>query len=182
MKKEKKIQLFVIGIMVVTVVAMGIGFAAFSQSLTISGLTTINTARWEVQITGLGQGTTAEEANYTSTTVTYTVNLSTTGECRKVVYEIENSGTINAELKGINTSGLSEDQKKYLTVTGTYGTSTTDAEGNLDLTYTPIGLDAEESSELELNICYIEPANGEDLPSNNQSITLVTTLNYEQAE
>ena len=106
MKKEKKIQLFVIGIMVVTVVAMGIGFAAFSQSLTISGLTTINTARWEVQITGLGQGTTAEEANYTSTTGTYTVNLSTPGECRKVVYEIENSGTINAELKGINTSGL----------------------------------------------------------------------------
>lgn len=82
-----------------------IAYAAFSQSLTISGTGTTN-PDWDVKITGITQtvatnATDATTPTFTDTSATFDVELSQPGATATYEVTVENQGSIDAVLDSI---------------------------------------------------------------------------------
>lgn len=82
-----------------------IAYAAFSQSLMITGTGTTN-PDWDVKITGIEQtsathATDATPVSYTDTTATFDVELAQPGATATYEVTIENEGSIDAVLESI---------------------------------------------------------------------------------
>ncbi len=111
MKKSKK-RNYAIIVLVVLLLALAVGYAAFSSTLTINGTAT-GTATWEVKFTDAklltSTGDEADSKKYgTATvsddgkTVTADVKLNYPGDAVKLKVVVTNSGTIDAKLKNFN--------------------------------------------------------------------------------
>lgn len=102
---------WIIGALLVAVVAMSVGYAALAQTLTINGTASIADASWNVAITNIAEGTlnnatTNGTVTYTATTATFAVDLKEPGASATYVITVRNAGTIDAILNSI--SGISE--------------------------------------------------------------------------
>ena len=108
MKKEGKFQTTLIIMLAVAVVAMSVGFATFTQSLSINGNATFNKAQWDVRFDTASfdhLGTvTGDTHTITNTTFTYNLTLAY-GESHTMTFNVKNYGTIDATLKSIVFSG-----------------------------------------------------------------------------
>lgn len=115
MNKEREMKTLVIAALVISVVAIGVGFAAFSTTLQINGTATVNTLGWDVRFTNIELDATKSTANVAQTTPTIsngTIGTSTTNTKistitakftepgQKLVYNItvSNNGDYNALL------------------------------------------------------------------------------------
>jgi hypothetical protein len=181
MKQDRKLQTFLIVALMLVVVAMSIGFAAFSQNLTINGTATVKSAKWDVRF---DTATYAEAAgsvaatthSITDTSATYTVTLNNFGDYYEFTVDAKNYGTIDAHLSSITMSTLTTEQAKYLTYTITYGgTDYTASASGLN-----VALNATASSTVKVRVEYIQPTDQADLPATDQNVTLTATLNYQQ--
>lgn len=110
MKKSKKKNYIAI-VLIVLLLALAVGYAAFSQTLTITGNATAKAGTWDVKFTNASatasivDGTAANSAVVTNDqTVTVTVNLATPGDGSNVTATIKNNGTVDAKLTGFNVS------------------------------------------------------------------------------
>lgn len=111
MKKSKKNYIAIV--LVVLLLALAVGYAAFSQTLTISGTATAKSGTWDVKFTNASatasivSGTATNTAVVTNDqTVTVTVNLATPGDGSNVTATITNNGSVDAKLTGFNVTGL----------------------------------------------------------------------------
>lgn len=110
MKKSKKNYVAIV--LVVLLLALAVGYAAFSQSLTISG-TAGATGKWDVKFTdadasaSIVTGTEANTATVSDDgkTITVKVNLATQGDGSNVTATITNGGTVGAKLTKFLVSG-----------------------------------------------------------------------------
>lgn len=94
-------------------VFMGLGYAALSTSLVISGSSTI-TSSWDVEITNIesnltGGASDMSAPDYTATTANFYTSLVSPGDKATYTITVENKGTIDAELDSINTKDVSSE-------------------------------------------------------------------------
>ena len=175
---------YIIAGLCMILVIMGVGYAAFSSQLKISGTSNI-TSNWNVKITNIesevvsGAPTDAVAPSYTDTTATFKTRLTSPGDTMQYDVTVSNEGDIDAkldkitvpesnnpaigfEVKGIREGSLLEAKQsailtvivKYNDVTEQPADLTADLEVTLDYSQAPNG--------------YIEPApsiTSEDLKS-----------------
>ena len=112
MKKSKKN--FVAIVLIVLLLALAVGYAAFSESLTISGTAKTQTGNWDVKfisaeatasvVTGTTPANSAEVAT-DGKSVTVAVELAAPGDGSNITTVIKNSGKIDAKLTGFTVTG-----------------------------------------------------------------------------
>lgn len=161
---------------------MTVGFAAYSQTLNITGNVTVSKSSWDVHyVTGTGEYTESDNSVAASahtvgdTDFSFTATLAKPGDFYEATITAKNFGTIGAKLKKVTMSTLTTEQAKYLSYTvkvnGTTYTETTD---NLS-----VALDANATHSVVVRVEYSQPQNASDLPQEDQTITVTGNLDYE---
>ena len=109
MKNGKNIM---IAALLIAVVALAIGYAAFATTLTINGHAVID-SNWDVEIISITpsySGTAVETTNspttpsFTATTATFDTTLKAPGDYATYTVKVKNKGTITAKLNSITPS------------------------------------------------------------------------------
>lgn len=178
-RKEKRFILFLL----VAVVFMTVGFAAYEGALNINGTVKIQSNKWSVLYDSASYQESADSVAANSKTVaadnyTFDVTLSKPGDFYEATVAVKNDGTFGAEITGITMSTLTEAQQKYLTYTVTYdGTTYTETNDALAL-----ALNAGESKDMVVKVAYIQPADSQDLPSEETTVTVTGSIAYKLAE
>ena len=170
-----------IAIAIVLLLAISIGYAALSTTLTINGTANIAANSWLIYFTNVQVKTgssTATQAPTTSgtstTTLTWAVNLQTPGDYYEYNVDVKNDGTIDAMIGSLSNTSLNTNQAKYLNYTVTY------SDGAVIEQYDK--LDSNETVTLKVRVEYKTDLNPEDLPTENTPVTLTYTSNYVQAD
>ena len=198
----REMKILVVAALIISIVAIGIGFAAFSQNLTINGNASVQTSSWKVKFSELGSatltGTAAEVTKPTlsDTTIgTYNATFKTPGDSISYKIKVSNTGSYNAKITtatipvptctGKSGEGTAEaDAGKVcdkLTYTLVYDTDDTKSAGQA----VQVGdtLDAGETRPMVLTLKYTEFTDATLLPAADVSISnLGVTLVYSQAE
>ena len=97
---------YIIAGLCMILVIMGVGYAAFSSQLKITGTSNI-TSNWSVKITNIqskvvsGVPTDAETPGYTDTTATFKTRLTSPGDTMQYDVTVSNEGNIDAKLDKI---------------------------------------------------------------------------------
>lgn len=200
MEKERGAKVIAIVALLIAVVGLTVGYAAYSSTLTINGTANVDPASWKVNFgykdgttsltgTKTGHATETTAPTLADTTISgFDVTLKAPGDSVTYNFLIKNSGTLNAELASFtmgtltcapNASGSGsisqEDATKLcgeLTYTLTY------ADGSTITTDT--ALDAGDSKELVLKLEW--PSASTLSVSNDVKVTIgTTTFVYQQA-
>ena len=209
MNKEREMKTLVIAALVISVVAIGVGFAAFSTTLQINGTATVNTAdkTWDVRFekiektaestAGLGSSeptiTDGSAGVNTTKTAIGTITAAFTAPKQKLQYKItvKNAGTYDAKLTAASIPTLDT-----ITVTGTGDAAETDAANvkkHLKFSFTkadksPVTpetdtLAAGTTQDYLYTIEYEDLTNAAELPNAQVSISIPqTTLTFSQAD
>ena len=170
---------YIIAGLCMILVIMGVGYAAFSSQLKISGTSNI-TSNWNVKITNIesevvsGAPTDAQKPSYTDTTATFRTRLTSPGDTMQYDVTVSNEGDIDAKLDkitvpestnpaiGFEVSGIKEGslleakQTAILTVTVKYN----------DVTEQPDDLTAD----LEVTLDYSQAPEGYVPPAPSETI------------
>lgn len=208
MNKEREMKTLVIAALVISVVAIGVGFAAFSTTLQINGTATVNTAgkTWNVLFTGvektdvstkgidatvptIGNSTAGEN---TTNAAIGTITAAFTAPNQKLQYKItvSNSGSYDAKLTAASIPTLDT-----ITVTGTGAAAETDAtnvKNHLKFSFTKADgsavtaetdtLAAGATQDYLYTIEYEDLTDAAELPKAQVSISIPqTTLTFSQA-
>ena len=209
MNREREMKTLVIAALVISVVAIGVGFAAFSTTLQINGTASVNTGgkTWSVLFTdvkkteassadleattpSIGNGTTGE--NTTNTKIgTVTANFTAPGQKLQYKITVSNMGDYLAKLTASSIPTLDS-----LTITGTGAQAETDAANvkkHLKFSFTkvdgsPVTLNTDTiaaktgTQDYLYTIEYEDFNNASDLPAAQVNITIPeTTLTFSQA-
>ncbi len=188
--KKRNPQNIAIIALAAALVFMGIGFAAYSATLTIgSGLNNtdviVRPATWgicweDTTITGTGSGTgTGQVSRDSCTAVTFNATLNKPGDSYSFTVNAENTGTIDAKLTAITMTALTADQAKYLEYTVSYnGTTYNASTSNLN-----IALNATAKAPVIVTVRYkaVSETNQGDYPNTQQEITLSASFDYAEA-
>ena len=119
--RDKKITIAIVAVLVISVIGLGIAFAAFSQTLTINGGASVQASQWKVVFEGITNeglidnpttvGTASEIAHPTiknnSTEIsTYSVSLKTPGDSITYNFKVHNKGDYAANIGTLTISGV----------------------------------------------------------------------------
>lgn len=112
MKKSKKNYVAIV--LVVLLLVLAVGYAAFSQSLTITGTAATQTGNWDVKFKSaeatasvVTAATTDNKAEVATDgkSITVSVDLAAPGDGSNITAVIENAGKIDAKLTGFEVTG-----------------------------------------------------------------------------
>ena len=196
----REMKILFVAALIISIVAIGIGFAAFSETLTINGNASVQTSSWKVKFSELGTATltgTATEVTaptLSDTTIeTYNVTFKTPGDSVSYKIKVSNTGSYDAK---ITTATIS-----VPTCTGENGVATAEEDATKvcdKLTYTLVydtddaqsagqavavgdTLKAGETRPMVLTLKYAEFTDAALLPAANVAISnLGVTLVYSQ--
>lgn len=178
MKQNKK-KNFVIIALFVAIVAMGVGYAALTQVLTINGTASVGDAKWQVEITDIKENsmvgaTTKGDLSYDATSATFAVDLAYPGATATYDITVANNGTIDAALESIsgletaNTAAPVQIQYEVLGVTA--GDKLAAKSG-----------DSVDTQVVQVKVTWVaDEANKDQIPAGTTSKTATITLNYAQ--
>lgn len=184
MKKNLNYSTITIFLLTIIILIMSVGYANFSRSIEINGTANVGASSWNVKfvedsyVESTGSiNVTEENRTISETSMSYSVSLTSPGDYYEFTMNIQNAGTFDASLTGITMTELTEVQKKYLVYEVYYNGAkyekTTTNITNMDLissTTVPV----------KVRVQYIQPADADDLPSSEQTITLNASLNFSQ--
>lgn len=197
--KNRGLKIGVIAALVISVVAIGIGFATFTETLKIEGSATVQTSTWKVKFTNLSAPTllgtatvvTPPTINTNDTTIsTYDVKLIKPGDSVSYTFDVVNTGTYNAKLTSITIptptcTGKAETESattdaanvcKHLTYTLTYADGTSLAENDALEASTGV-------AHMKLTLTYTSHDVAAELPKADVTISnLGISLVYSQAD
>ena len=184
MEENRGFRVIAIVALCISVICLSIGFAAFSQTLTINGTGTLKGNTWKVKFTNLvtpttlngnlvGDAVVAGNFDVSGTTFTFNVTLINPGD--KVVYDfkVKNEGTINAEVSAVTLTGVSAALAKKIDYTLTYADGTPIAVGDT--------LAAGDDEDLKLIVEFDPSATAADIPAVDFNFALGATIVYEEA-
>ena len=107
MKNKNKKKNAILVFLIVLILGMAVGYAAFSQTLTINGTANISST-WDVHFKSIADGTLVGATNVATypkldgtTTATFNVNLAYPGASATYNIVVENSGSVDAEIESI---------------------------------------------------------------------------------
>ena len=195
MRKEGRIQNFVIALFGIAIVAMSIGFAAYATTLTIGGgstgsgsAVTIKKA-WDVHYDSTATEATAETAavasngsitSISTTNVTFTATLNEPGDYYQFTLPVMNEGTMTAYLDSINMTALTDAQKAYLEFTIAYdGVTAT----NQNITgITGKSLASNGTKNMVVTVTFKQTTDQEALPTTDSTVNLWAELLFEDTD
>lgn len=168
MDKKKN---FIIGTLLAAIVLMSVGYAALAQVLTINGTANID-ANWDVEITGITEGTvkgaTTKTITSNATSATFSVDLAYPGATATYEVDIENKGTIDAILEsitGVDSANSALPTEIQYSVTGV-------SEGD--------ALDSKATAKAIVTVTWVKSADNTDTVPTQTSKTATINLNYVQ--
>jgi len=181
MRQERSSQNLVIVLLAIAVLAMTVGFATYSQNLTITGTATFKKASWSVQFddttwdeSGSSTGVSSSAHNVGTTAATYTVTLNKPGDVFTFDLDVKNAGTIDAKLTEIDLTN-SQSSAAYISHSVTYDGVTYSNATNANINKV---LAAGNSETVTVRVEYV-PAAANALPSSaDVTATLGVTLQY----
>ena len=195
MEKERKSRILAVIAILIAVVSLGVGFAAFSRDLHINGTATVKATSWDVHFTNLQEVAktgTAEETskptiNTEDTTISnFAVTLKSPGDSIKYQFDITNVVSFDAKITNVSLgkpdctgSGLNKEQDEtnvcnHLEYKLTYENG--GAEVKTDDT-----LNASENKTVNLTLTYKSDISAEELPQDDVTISgLDTVITYSQ--
>lgn len=198
MEKERGAKVIAIVALLIAVVGLTVGYAAYSSTLTINGTANVDPASWKVNfgyktgnsLTGTikGHATETTAPTLADTTISgFDVTLKAPGDSVTYNFLIKNSGTLNAKLANFtmgtltcapNASG-SISQEDATELCGELKYTLTYADDSTITTGTP--LNSNDSKELKLKLEW--PSASTLSVSDDVKVTIgETTFVYEQAE
>ncbi len=196
MEKERKIKTLSFVALIVAVLGLTVAFAALSQTLTINGNATVDTATWDIHFANLSSGATTGGASVTteptikadsngkeSTVIgDYDVVLTKPGDSITYTFDVTNAGTVDATL-----SSLTKAAKPTCTSNASVENDATIVCDGLtySLTYTDSGEEVKENDVLDKgmtkNMTLKLAFESDKLPTDDVSISdLGITFNYAQ--
>lgn len=191
-KKSKKG--LVILLLLLAVVLMTIGFAAYEQTLRINGTVGIQASSWNVlynNTAGSGNGITTTSGSETATATintndtnfSFDVTLAEPGDFYEATIYPHNYGTLTAYLDSITMNATCSDDSNftnYFTYTLTYngGTSYTASATGI----TGQGLAKNAQVPVKIRVEYKQPANANQLPANDVTVTVSGSLHYDSED
>lgn len=177
--KEKSKKNVVIIALFIAIVAMGIGYAALAQTLTINGTAGVGDAKWQVEITNIEEGTmngatTKGELTSNATSATFAVDLAHPGASATYNVTVANNGTIDAVLESISgveaANALDPSQIQYEVTGITAGDKLVAKDGS-----------TVDTSVATVKVTWVADENNNDVvPTGTTSKTATITLNYVQ--
>ena len=193
--KNKDWKLAMIALLIVSSVAITIGYASFSQILTINGEATVEKSTWKIGFENLSSAIlvgTAEEVTHPfissgGTDIgSYNVNFTTPGDSVSYTFDVVNSGTFDAKLSSItipvpvctgsgdNAAADAANVCNHLVYTLTYSDGTVINENDT--------LNKQTSRSLKLTLIYKDDITASELPNNDVSISnLSISMYYSQS-
>ena len=193
--KNKDWKLAMIALLIVSSVAITIGYASFSQILTINGEATVEKSTWKIGFENLSSAIlvgTAEEVTHPSISSggtdigSYNVNFTTPGDSVSYTFDVVNSGTFDAKLSSItipvpvctgsgdNAAADAANVCNHLVYTLTYSDGTAINENDT--------LNNQTSRSLKLTLIYKDDITASELPNNDVSISnLSISMYYSQS-
>lgn len=183
MERRKDGQIIAIAALAIAIVFMSVGFAVFAQNLNINGTATVEAASWDIHFDpstfALSTGSEAVTQSFDAgnTTLTWSTTLSQPGDFAEFTVDAKNFGTLDANLKSITMSGLSNEQSNYLDYLISYG-GVTYSTSQTGLSK-PLAANASET--VKVKLVYKLPDESTQLPSTDVTVNLTATLGYEQA-
>lgn len=200
MEKERGAKVIAIVALLIAVVGLTVGYAAYSSTLTINGTATVDPASWKVNfdykngnsLTGTIKGHATENTAPTleDTTISgFDVTLTAPGDSVTYNFLIKNSGTLNAKLANFTMGTLTCAPNASSNISQADATKLC-GELKYTLTYAGAGgstittgeiLNPNNSKELELKLEW--PSASTLSVSDDVKVTIgTTTFVYEQAE
>ena len=196
MRKEGRTQNFIIALFGIAIVAMSIGFAAYSTTLTIGGgngntaQATFTPTEWSVHYDDTGYqavtttGYTAPATHtVTNTDIQFTVTLARPGDKCQFTVPVVNDGDFDAYLNSVTMSDPNLDFVYWkLTYDGTdYEQTTTGIQGKL-LPY-EAGNNNANVKTLTVYVEYLMPDTTAGLPTDqNKTVSFTASLVFDQDE
>ena len=184
MKKDKRKKKKVLSILVLLLLVLGIsiGYAVLSQTLTITGTSTISNATWDVHFENVQVTTGSVTATVVpvaaaadkKTSLTYTVNLAKPGDFYEFTVDVKNGGSVDAKLNAVPTiSGVGTAQDVYTNYTFTNSDGTAVTSGQT--------IAAGASKKYKVRVEFDSNISASQLPTSAQSMTLTASMNWVQA-
>ena len=184
---RKRTFLFII---ILLVLSMGIGYAFLTTTLTIDGVSDIDSSSWDIHfenvqvqsgsVTG-DQVITPATISADGQTVSYHVKLKEPGEYYAFYVDAVNNGTLNAEIEDINikiNNGNISDLPNFLSYGFSYF-STPEGYPPMDVSVGDVLLSGD-SKKMAFGIQYNPNIQEDDLPTENQSVVLSIEIIYSQ--
>lgn len=182
MKQRKKMNIALILLLIV--LFLGLGYAYLTTTLSINGITDVNSNSWNVYWDNaqvLSSSITEEQVlaaptiDTNKTTVSFHLNLKQPGDYYEFTVDAVNSGTIDAMVEIITkTVNDSVTIPAYLNYTVTYSD---------DISITQNHLLASNTTETyKIKVEYRDDINASDLPSTAQSLDIDFAVEYVQAD
>ncbi len=185
-------------IMIIAVIALvaivGVGFAAFSENLTINGSGTVKASSWKIKFANLSDANlTGKATQITKPTISnsdthigdYAVTFTAPGDSVNYTFDVINDGTFDAEISSITVdtpnctgNGANADTDKAnvcnnLSYQLTYADGTTVAQGDT--------LNSKETKNMKLSLTYSSSITAAQLPTDDVAISnLEVTIVYSQ--
>ena len=184
MRQERGLQNTVIVVLAIAILVMSIGFATYSENLKINGTATFNKATWDVRFNKTSFNETSEIKATTKSVedkvISYSVTLPKPGSTYSFTVNVQNYGTIDAALKKVTMTGLTEAQEKYISHEVTYaGTKYTETTDNISGVELAGGGTA--TATVVVTVKYVLPSEATDLPSEDQTVNLNVEFDYVDA-
>ena len=207
MRKERRVQNFVIALFGIAIVAMSIGFAAYSATLTIGGSAqgqtatsaTFKKSKWSIHYKENSAQTTANSTSgagqtlgieTNNTNVYFTATLNKPGDKYEFTVVLVNDGTYDANLTSVDMTQLTAAQAKYIDYTINYdgqnfaanttGTSHTPSPASQLLAPTGSATSTEKTA--TVTVTYKQPADAADLPQTQDvTVNFSAAFNFDEA-
>ena len=170
--KKKKYVFLVLGILLL----IGIGYAALSANLKINGTSGVKSNKWIIYFDNVqnekGRIISNATINEDKTEVDFTIELKEPGDLYEFNVDTVNDGTIDAMIESIEMDDIPEKYKDIVTFKVTYSDGTELKECD--------ELNAESRRNLRVYVLYRDDINSNDLPEEDENISLKFKINYTQ--
>lgn len=191
MKNEKYLTGIVVCLSIVVII-MSVGYAAFTSDLNIGGTATVKASKWQVKFLGEGEGGYVETADsqnanpkeITDNNFTFTVELPNPGDFYETTLQVKNAGTLKAQLSSINMNATASPADVNMSQYFKYSIKVGEheyLESKSNITDSKV-LNPNDTENVVVRIDYILPGNADDLPAQDETITVSGVLNYKQVE
>ena len=173
--------------LIVSLVAITIAYASFSQRLNINGTGTLKSSKWSVHFDTSSYAETANSNVHPSTTpvpsgtdLSYSVTLVEPGDKYEFTIYVINDGTFDADLTAITINTTSNPCLQH---TVNYnGVNYTSTNGSITGVTLPKQSGSTPGSHtVKVTVEYVEPANANQLPTSDVAFTANVNLDYVQA-
>ena len=164
------------------ILAIGIGYATLSTTLSITGLSKFKKNTWDIHFENITDNSFNTAENVPATilgnkkSIEYEVSLNNPGESYAFYTDVVNDGTIDAMFDNLKVEGLSDKLQKVVEVKVTY------LDG-IELTkYDLLKVNSRETIKVETKFKDSENLEISDLPDEDMDFTLTLTINYLQSD